>query len=446
MRRKLVLVMALMIVVLLCMLGVMFKVQGVEASATIHIRADGSVDPATASISSVDNIIYTFTDNISGHILVERDNIVIDGEGYTLRVASGCPVAYRNGVLLSGRRKVTIDNMRIEIAWYGIRVENCSGITISGVTIIESLHGILLSNCSNNKIIGNSVISNYHNGIHLRCSSDNTIQGNRITDNGEEGIMLDLSSNNGITENVIERDLDGIVLIESSCNRIIRNNITANTDTGMWLYSSSENLVHHNNFIENLVQIYTFKSCNVWDDGFEGNYWSNYAGVDLVHDGIGNSLHFIDANNTDNYPLMGMFFIFNTSVGNCVNVISNSTIEDLQYFKSNSTIKMHVSGEEGFVFCRVSIPHVLMNVNNVSVIIDDGLTPVLHSNYTLHDNGTHRWIYFAYEHSIHEIDIVPEFPSFLILPLFMIATLLAVIVYRKKHNSQWNTDGSTVSG
>jgi hypothetical protein len=30
--------------------------------------------------------------------------------------------------------------------------------------------------------------------------------------------------------------------------------------------------------------------------------------------------------------------------------------------------------------------------------------------------------------------IIPEFPSFLILPLFMIATLLAVIVYRRKHS------------
>jgi len=29
--------------------------------------------------------------------------------------------------------------------------------------------------------------------------------------------------------------------------------------------------------------------------------------------------------------------------------------------------------------------------------------------------------------------VIPEFSSFLILPLFMIATLLTVIVYRKKH-------------
>jgi hypothetical protein len=30
------------------------------------------------------------------------------------------------------------------------------------------------------------------------------------------------------------------------------------------------------------------------------------------------------------------------------------------------------------------------------------------------------------------IGVIPEFPSFLILPLFMIATLLTVIIYKKK--------------
>jgi hypothetical protein len=33
---------------------------------------------------------------------------------------------------------------------------------------------------------------------------------------------------------------------------------------------------------------------------------------------------------------------------------------------------------------------------------------------------------------------IPEFPSFLILPLFMIATLLAVLVYRRRHTSLLN--------
>ena len=33
----------------------------------------------------------------------------------------------------------------------------------------------------------------------------------------------------------------------------------------------------------------------------------------------------------------------------------------------------------------------------------------------------------------YDLDIIPEFPSFLILLLFMITTLLAIIVYRRKH-------------
>jgi hypothetical protein len=42
-------------------------------------------------------------------------------------------------------------------------------------------------------------------------------------------------------------------------------------------------------------------------------------------------------------------------------------------------------------------------------------------------------IYFEYEHSSLEIVIVPEFPSVFIMSLFMTATLLVVMGYRRKH-------------
>jgi len=129
---------------------------------------------------------------------------------------------------------------------------------------------------------------------------------------------------------------------------------------------------------------------------------------------------------------MGRFSSFNTSLGYAVNVISNSTIENLDCFEFNGTIKMYVSGKEEYGFCRVIIPYVLMNVNNISVIIDDGVTLVLYYNYTLHDNDTHRWIYFAYENSTHEIDILLEFPSPIILPLLVVGTLLIALIYRRE--------------
>ena len=70
------------------MLTLAFNVQPVKASGTIYIRADGSVDPQTTPILNVRNVYYTFTADIHDSIVVERDNIVIDGAGYTVQEIS----------------------------------------------------------------------------------------------------------------------------------------------------------------------------------------------------------------------------------------------------------------------------------------------------------------------------------------------------------------------
>jgi hypothetical protein len=70
-----------------------------------------------------------------------------------------------------------------------------------------------------------------------------------------------------------------------------------------------------------------------------------------------------------------------------------------------------------------------MNVPNsvveseIEVIIDEGLTPVLYANYSLHSDGTNTWIYFAYSHSTHEITIIPEF----LPPTMFLASALGVL-------------------
>jgi hypothetical protein len=43
---------------------------------------------------------------------------------------------------------------------------------------------------------------------------------------------------------------------------------------------------------------------NYFDDGNEGNYYSDYSGEDNNGDGVGDTPHFIDAENKDNYPLI----------------------------------------------------------------------------------------------------------------------------------------------
>jgi len=292
-----------------------------------------------------------------------------------------------------------------------VALVNCNNITVNNLTLENNIPGILLANTNNSLLT--------HNNI-------------RKTD---KGIILTLSHNNTISSNAITNDtFYGIVFSENSYNNtVIANNITNNWG-GIFLDHSNNNVIFHNNFVNNSEQTYRSGSTNIWDNGVEGNYWSNYTGVDSDYDGIGDSEHVIDENNQDNYPLMGMFSSFNTSLGYNVNVISNSTIEDFQYFESNNTIKMHVANmtiSQTYGFCRVCIPHTLMNETYQVTI--DGAEPY-YVNYTLYDDGDNRWIYFSYEHSTLEIVIVPEFPSFLILPVFMIATLLIVIVYRRKHS------------
>jgi hypothetical protein len=176
-----------------------------------------------------------------------------------------------------------------------------------------------------------------------------------------------------------------------------------------------------------------------WDDGYPsgGNYWSDYNGTDLLsgrdqnetgRDAIGDTEYFIDGNNTDNYPLMGMFSDFNATSEHHVQTVCNSSISDFQF--NGTAICFNVTGENDTTgFCRICIPTTLMN-GTYKVFING--TEVSY-NLLLCSNETYSYLYFNYTHSTQEVIIIPEFPSFLILPLLMIATILAVIVYRRKH-------------
>jgi parallel beta-helix repeat protein len=211
--------------VLLSMLTLAFNIPPVKASGTIYIRADGSVDPPTVAITTVDNVTYTFTDSIYDSIVVERDNIIIDGAGYTLQgTGSG------NGIDLSQRNNVTVKSMQIKSFEVGIRV-------------YKSL---------NTKILGNNIEANKHYGIYLSQSSNNTIAENNVTATSgfanTKGIRLFQSSNNHIANNTLAKNGGGIELEGSSYNAISANNVTDSYGIGIRLgYSSNYNKIIENN-------------------------------------------------------------------------------------------------------------------------------------------------------------------------------------------------------
>jgi parallel beta-helix repeat protein len=346
------------------MFTVAFSIQAVNAaSGIIYIRADGSIDPVTAPISTLDNVTYTLTGDIfNASIVIERDNIVVDGAGYMI-LGTGMAT---DGVIISGRTGVTVENMTISDCGYGIYLDSSSGNSIVGNTITNTYESIRMYESSNNNISGNIVDST----IDLRYSSDNCIVGNTVTGNLNEGMYVYYSNNNSIVQNVITANFgwgielewssgndlvnntvsgnigwDGIFVYGSPNNRIVGNTIAANGGAGIFLgspYSSgnsivgntiignaegvvfsycSNNNVYHNNFVNNSVQIDSmYGSVNVWDDGYPsgGNYWRDYNGTDMFggafqnetgSDKIGDTYFVIDENNTDRYPLMALWGI-----------------------------------------------------------------------------------------------------------------------------------------
>ena len=264
-------------------LSATLNIQSVKAHGSIYIRADGSVDPPIARISTVDKITYTFTGNISECIVVERDNIVIDGSGYTVQ---GAKVTEGTGINLSGRSNVTVSNVQIMNFFCGMWLYLSSNGKISGNNITNNSYGLRLAASPNNSISKNIVTANGY-GIFLAGSSNNSIVGNSITNNSGYGVSLtglytvkftSFSFNNGITKNEIVKNKRGVFLAGFN-NSVTMNNITDN-DYGVWLEgdereSYSGNSIALNDISDNRFGIYLLNSPknNVFQNNLTANKW-----------------------------------------------------------------------------------------------------------------------------------------------------------------------------
>jgi hypothetical protein len=133
------------------------------------------------------------------------------------------------------------------------------------------------------------------------------------------------------------------------------------------------------------------ESLNVWDNGAEGNYWSDYTGVDSNHDGIGDTAHIIGGNNTDRYPLMGMFSDFNATLEHHVQIVCNSSLSNFVF--NGTVITFDVAGKDNTTgFCRICIPTGLIN-ETYRIFVNR--TEVQYSTLSC-SNTTHKYLYFSY--------------------------------------------------
>ncbi len=290
------------------------RVENVEAGGTIYIRADGSIE-GTTDISSADNITYTFTANIFNQsIIVERDDIVVDGVGYTLQ---GTGADFSKGIDLTGRSNVTIKNMNIRAFYSGIYLSGSSDNNMSRNNMTNNSYGIALSDfsSSNNSITRNNLGNNGKVGIYI-FGSFNTLSGNNIT-NSSCGIEFSDSSHNMAHGNIITASQYWGVWLSDSSNNSFSGNSIVNSLYGIYLSYSSNNSVYHNNFIGNTYQVggsAETSSSNIWDDGAgKGNYWSDYSerypNATRLN-GVWDTPYVLDKHNQDNYPVVPEFSSF----------------------------------------------------------------------------------------------------------------------------------------
>jgi parallel beta-helix repeat protein len=295
----------------------------------------------------------------------------------------------------------------------GISLSSISDSIFKGNTMNNNYDGVYAYQSSGNRFFENEIQGNDEYGVWLDFSSNCTLNSNNITGNDQIGVYVRFSSNSTISDNAINNGACGISF-SGSLNSFIMRNLLANNDIGIaFAFDSANNQVYQNNFVNNTQQA-TSTSAVTWENGLEGNFWSDYSGSDLNRDGIGDSPYTIDANNEDDFPLLGMFHSYDTPLGYRVNIISNSTIDDFNYERlpGDILIIMHVSNmtsSQTTGLCRIAIGHSLMT-EPYSVTID-GAQPN-YVNYTIYDNGTHRWMYFDYNHStleviIHGIETTP---------------------------------------
>jgi len=231
-----------------------------------------------------------------------------------------------------------------------------------------------LYNGRNNTILMNTCNGTVRRGIELIQISDSRIIGNRVTNCGI-GIKGSGISDIFIRNNDIENNRDYGIFLSGDNNTIFENRINNNGNYSIYINSyvpriSEGNVIYQNSINNNgghNSQAYDKGSNNSWDNGKEGNYWSDYDGFDSNGDGIGEQVYNISgtANATDRYPLTKSTDLFNvTMIVNPNLAVRNQHVSifvrvDHFYYWEDVEILLYVDDKE--------FDNVIMDLNGTSV-------------------------------------------------------------------------------
>jgi parallel beta-helix repeat protein len=186
---------------------------------------------------------------------------------------------------------------------------------------------------SDSNYIFENVVTNGF-GIQL-ADSHSSIVARNIVENCSEGVGVHGSGGSGnvLYANIVNNNNFGLVLAtEGFSNTFFANQVTNNrygVEPRYVFPIRENNTFFHNNFINNSIQVDTDPSIILnqpgqysvsayfggsFDNGKEGNYWNDYKGTDVDHNGIGDSPYTINGDLADHYPLMAPINISDVAV------------------------------------------------------------------------------------------------------------------------------------
>jgi len=393
---------------------------------------DGKGSGNVISVSTNNVNIRGFTIQSSGWTITQSSVYVYHSSGN--KISDNIVRNNLYGIHLYYSGENTVVNNTILDNRYGVSLTSATNNVVSNNNFSNNPDGIWLSFSPYNTFSRNNISSSTFNAVSLSTSTDNVFSNNTVLNNNY-GFHLTFCGYNTFSNNNVSKNEQGFSLSGSSYNTISENNICCNTVCGVWLGASSDNVfvnnivvnnresfhletsedntIYHNNFVnteaDTTQQPSCFDSINFWDNGVEGNYWSSHNGADENRDGISDEVYIVDEKNIDNYPLMANFTQFKIIVDNkvyAIDVVSNSTISTLQYFRYPAngtavlTFQVNNTGEKGF--CRIGVSHTLIEPP-YTVVFDHNAS--LYSRM-VHSNGTHSWLYFMYYYPEYKLIII----------------------------------------
>jgi nitrous oxidase accessory protein len=269
------------------------------------IRAKGQ--GVTITRVTVDRTLFGVSLQLCLHCIVDRVRVIgrpgpaeTRGDGIKLWESNDSQVLH-----------CAVENARDVVVWYSKRV------TLDGNQVHGCRYGTHFM-YAHDAIVRNSHIENNVVGIFVMYSERMTLHDNVLSGaRGAAGIGLGFKDSDSLTvrNNWVVGNTTGIYLDRSprstATPAVFEGNVIALDGTALRLHSTQEGVTfRRTDFRDNGEQVQVEGGGDALQLRFEGNFWSDYAGYDLDHDGTGDvafEVKKLTSDLTDQHPQLRWF-------------------------------------------------------------------------------------------------------------------------------------------